>query len=421
MPINLITDQSTGAKIKVVGIGGGGGNALNTMIEEGIEGVEFIAINTDIQALEKNRAEKKIQIGKNITKGLGTGMDDEKAKAAVEESREEIQEALRDSDMIFITAGMGGGTGTGASPYVANIARSMDALVVAIVTKPFNFELKPRITLAENGIEKLKKEVDSLIVIPNQKIVDEIEKKINFTEAFRLADRVLHNATKGISQIITKTGHINVDFADVRTIMKGTGDALIGTGFATGEDRAKRAAQEALTNKMLEYVNIKGAKSVLVNICSNGDATMDEIEEANIYISEKAGDQAKYIFGLVEDPELGDGLMITVIATGFDNSIAKKNAAENEMKESHPAQAQIHIFSKKSSINEIPSDSKLQDLNQPAVQRRGVPLGTDDDLGETYKPEEDKDLMPEDDDFNYKDLILNEDTIKPTFLRRQMD
>ncbi|KAA0207709.1 MAG: cell division protein FtsZ [Ignavibacteriaceae bacterium] len=426
MPITLMANQNAGAKIKVIGVGGAGGNAINTMIAEGIEGVEFIAINTDIQALESNRANQKIQIGRNVTKGLGTGMDREKALKAVEESREEIMHALQDSDMVFITAGMGGGTGTGASAFVANVARSIDALVVGIVTKPFNFEGKPRQTLAEEGIKNLKEEVDSLIVIPNQKIIEEIDKKVTFEEAFKLADRVLYNATKGISQIITKTGHINVDFADVRTIMKGTGDALIGTGFATGEDRAIRAAEDALTNKLLETIDISGSESVLVNICSSGDVTIEEIEKANTYISNKAGENAKYIFGLVNDSELEEGIMITIIATGFKKHAARKEKKEEGLLSTKKGNGQIQIFSNNSGkIYTVPSDQELKNLDIPAIKRRQSDpensLKIDEDFAELKSADDDKDIASDDSDFNYNELKLEEELKRPTFLRRMMD
>ncbi|MEZ4822324.1 MAG: cell division protein FtsZ [Ignavibacteria bacterium] len=238
MAIKLSDNTHNGAKIRVVGVGGGGGNVLNSMLDKGIEGVEFIAVNTDTQALQMNNAEKKIQIGRGITKGLGTGMKDEIGYKAVEESRDEIEEALEGSDMVFVTAGMGGGTGTGGAPAVARIARSMGALVIAIVTKPFTFEGKPRMELANRGLEKLKNEVDSLIIIPNQNILSIISKDLPKNRAFELADRVLYNAARGISKIITDTGEINVDFSDGRTIMEDMGDAMIGTGIAIGENRS---------------------------------------------------------------------------------------------------------------------------------------------------------------------------------------
>ena len=289
MSIQLLPTEHSGAKIRVVGVGGGGGNIVNSMINKGIEGVEFVSINTDAQALEISKAEVKIQIGKNLTKGLGAGMREEIGAKAVEESREEISKSLAGSDMVFITAGMGGGTGTGGAPEVARIAKSHDALVVAIVTRPFKFEGKPKMDLADSGIQRLKEEVDSLIIIPNQKILDIVSDDCGYSQAFALANKVLYNATKGISQIITKAGEINVDFADVRTIMKESGDAIIGTGIAEGEGRAEKAVDEALNNPVLDNIDIKGAKRVLVNICSNINIKMSEINFVNEKIHNVVG------------------------------------------------------------------------------------------------------------------------------------
>ncbi|MCY7361669.1 MAG: cell division protein FtsZ [Ignavibacteria bacterium] len=329
MPIKLAVNNNNGAKIKVIGIGGGGGNVLNSMVDKGIEGVEFISINTDLQALESNKAEIKIQIGRGLTKGLGAGMDEEVGCKAIEESRKEIEDALAGSDMVFITAGMGGGTGTGGAPAVARIAKNLGALVVAIVTKPFHFEGKPRMELALKGLDKLKNEVDSLIAIPNQNITRLISENASYKQSFELADRVLYNATKGISKIITDTGLINVDFADVRTIMKDTGDAMIGTGMAKGEGRADKAANDALVNPVLDEINIEGSKCVLTNICSNGEVSFVEIEKINEIVQNAAGEDAKYIFGLVEDPKMGDEIMVTVIATGFSVKESVKIIEEN--------------------------------------------------------------------------------------------
>ena len=271
MAIKLANNDHKGAKIRVVGVGGGGGNVLNSMVNKGIEGVEFIAVNTDAQALNVNLAEHKVQIGKKLTNGLGTGMNDELGFQAVEESREEIEEVLSGSDLVFVTAGMGGGTGTGGAPAVARIAKSLnkEMVVIAIVTKPFGFEGNPRMELANRGLEKLRNEVDNLIIIPNENILRLVNRDATKNQAFELADRVLYNATNGISKIITETGTINVDFADVRTIMKGMGDTMIGTGVASGENRAERAANDALINPVLDEIKIEGSKCVLTNICSN--------------------------------------------------------------------------------------------------------------------------------------------------------
>ena len=373
MPIRLAINNHTGAKIKVVGVGGGGGNVLNSMVDKGIEGVEFIAVNTDAQALDKNKAEVKIQIGKSLTKGLGTGMDSILGFKAAEESRNEIEEALAGSDMVFITAGLGGGTGTGGAPAVARIAKSLGALVVAIVTLPFNFECKPRMDLALEGLEKLKNEVDSLIAIPNQNITKLISKDASSKQAFELADRVLYNATRGISKIITDTGDINVDFADVRTIMKDTGDAMIGSGIASGDGRAQRAANDALVNPVLDEIHIEGSKCVLTNICSNGNVSFSEIEKINEIIQEAAGEDAKYIFGLVEDPKMSDEIMVTVIATGFSK--------KEEMKVAEPVKRPVggyfDDYKMRGKISVMPSGEELKRLDNPAYERREVNLNED--------------------------------------------
>lgn len=416
MPIKLVTHNHNGAKIRVVGVGGGGGNVLNSMVDKGIEGVEFLAINTDAQALEKNLAEIKIQIGKNLTKGLGTGMDDEIAFKAVEESRNEIEEVLAGSDMVFVTAGMGGGTGTGGTPAIARIARSIGALVVAIVTKPFHFEGKPRMEMAHKGLEKLKNEVDSMIIIPNQNILRLISKDATKRQAFELADRVLYNATKGISKIITETGEINVDFADVRTIMKDMGDAMIGTGVASGDNRAERAANDALVNPVLDEIKIEGSKCILSNICSNGNITMGEIEKINEIIQSASGEDAKYIFGLVEDSKMGEEIMVTVIATGF-NKHARNSFSEN-MDEEVRIKKEDKFFdgySQKGKITTLPGHDDLGKLDRPAYDRREINLN--EDLSETPR----KVKIDVDDDFGFEDLNIDDDFSKPAFLRRQMD
>ncbi len=413
MAIKLVTNNHNGAKIRVVGVGGGGGNVLNSMVDKGIEGVEFMAINTDAQALEKNLAEIKIQIGRSLTKGLGTGMEEELGFKAVEENRAEIEEALAGSDMVFVTAGMGGGTGTGGAPAVARIARSLGALVVVIVTKPFHFEGRPRMELAMRGLEKLKNEVDSMIIIPNQNILRLISKDATQRQAFELADRVLYNATKGISKIITETGEINVDFADVRTIMKDMGDAMIGTGVASGENRADRAANDALVNPVLDEIKIEGSKCVLSNICSNGNITMGEIERINEIIQSAAGEDAKYIFGLVEDTKMGEEIMVTVIATGFNKQ--GKYGVNDEMKEMKKDEKYYSDYSNKGKITTLPSHDDLKKFDKPAYDRREIKLN--EDLSETPK----KVKIEIDDDFGFEDLNIDDDFSKPAFLRRQMD
>lgn len=311
-------DTSRLAKIRVVAVGGGGSNAIRHMIEEGkIDGVEFIAMNTDSQVLLDNPAETKLQIGEKITRGLGVGGDPELGRKAAEESRERIKELLLDSDMVFLTAGMGGGTGTGASPVVAEIAKEAGALTVAIVTRPFAFEGTRRMVAAEDGIEGLRDKVDALIVIPNQRLMDVIDRKMTLVEAFKLADSVLAHGVQGISEIITIPGLINVDFADVRAIMTNAGSALLGIGTGVGENRAQMAARAAVSSPLLE-VSVEGAKGVLFNISGGLDLTMSEVDEAAKIISESAAADANIIFGAAINPKLQDQMRITVIATGFD-------------------------------------------------------------------------------------------------------
>ncbi len=310
--------NTTFAKIKVIGVGGGGGNAVNSMISSNqIQGVEFIAVNTDAQALLSSKAETKVQIGSNFTKGLGSGADPEVGRAAAEESREKLKDLLYDSDMVFITAGMGGGTGTGASSIIAEIAKESGALTVAVVTKPFAFEGIRRMQSAEEGIESLKENVDTLIVIPNQRLMDVIDKKMTLLDAFRLADNVLGQGVQGISDLITVPGLINVDFADVKTIMSDSGSALMGIGQASGENRAAAAARMAISSPLLE-VSIDGAKGILYNIIGGPDMSMSEVSDASTIIASAAAPDANIIFGATIDEQLGSTIKISVIATGFD-------------------------------------------------------------------------------------------------------
>lgn len=315
--------NTTFAKIKVIGIGGGGGNAVNSMISSGqIKGVEFISINTDAQALLTSKAETKLQIGNNFTKGLGSGADPDVGKTAAEESYEKIKELLFDTDMVFITAGMGGGTGTGASPTIAEIAKESGALTVAVVTKPFVFEGVRRMQTAEEGIEALREHVDTLIVIPNQRLMDVVDKKMTLLDAFRLADNVLGQGVQGISDLITSPGLINVDFADVKTIMAESGSALMGIGEASGENRAATAARMAIASPLLE-VSIDGAKGILYNVIGGSDLTMTEVSDASTIIANAADPDANIIFGATILEEMGSKIKISVIATGFDDQHMK--------------------------------------------------------------------------------------------------
>jgi cell division protein FtsZ len=305
------------ARMKVIGVGGAGNNAVNRMIFSNLQGVEFVAVNTDCQALTKSSAGTKIQIGSRITKGLGSGGDPEIGRRAAEEDRDVMGEVVDGADMVFITAGMGGGTGTGASPIVAEIAKGSGALTVAIVTKPFAFEGKRRMKQAEEGISELKRQVDTVIGIPNQKLLQVVQKDTPLLDAFAMADEVLLKATRGISDLITMPGEINLDFADVRTIMSEMGDAIMGTGSASGEDRAKEAASRALRSPLLDDVSIAGAKGLLINVTGGSLMTLSEVSDAANTIYDAAGSDANVIFGTAIDETLSDEIRVTVIATGI--------------------------------------------------------------------------------------------------------
>ena len=316
-PTNLSEQK---AKIVVVGVGGGGGNALNRMIDEGMNSVDFIAINTDAQDLENNNSQIKLQIGKELTKGLGAGANSEIGELAVKENKEIIAKELNKSDMVFITAGMGGGTGTGAAPAIAKISRETNALTIGIVTKPFAFEGPVRKKRALEGIKEMKNNCDTLLVIPNETLLEIASDDTTVTESFKLADSILNQATKGISDLINKPGLINLDYADVKTIMKNMGDAIMGTGIAHGEEKAILAAQEAINSPLLQNASIKGAKGLLVNVSGSQKLTMRELNEASNIIYEEAGEDANVILGCVIDPELNDEIRITVIATGLNEN-----------------------------------------------------------------------------------------------------
>ena len=306
------------AKIKVMGIGGAGGNAINNMIAAKLRGVEFITANTDNQDLERSACSNRIQLGASVTKGLGTGADPERGQLAAEESISDIREAVSGSDMVFIAAGMGGGTGTGASPVVARECRESNALTVAVVTKPFHFEGKKRMSKALEGIEKLKQEVDTLIIIPNERLKCIGEKNSTFKELIVRADEVLLHAVKGISDLIMSSGFINLDFADIKKVMEEMGTAIMGTGRASGEHRAAEAAQQATNSPLLEDISISGAKGLLMNITGPPDITMEEIDEASTYIKGEVDEDAEIFWGVVFDDNMGDEIQVTVIATGID-------------------------------------------------------------------------------------------------------
>jgi cell division protein FtsZ len=318
-------DDVSHAKILVIGVGGGGGNAVNTMISGNLDGVEFVVANTDMQALEANMAPHKVQLGDALTKGLGAGANPEVGRRAAEESMQHIADLISGADMVFVTAGMGGGTGTGAAPVIAQIARDCGALTVGVVTKPFGFEGKKRARQAIEGIERLENSVDTLIVIPNNRLLALVGQSTSMVEAFRKADSVLLNAVQGISDLMTVPGLINVDFADVRTIMSGMGRALMGTGVGTGKRRATEAAETAISSPLLEDVSIDGATGILINITGGPDLTLHEVNEASSLIQQAAHEDANIIFGSVIDPNLSEEVRITVIATGF-SQIGKTQA-----------------------------------------------------------------------------------------------
>ncbi len=377
-----------GAKIKIVGVGGGGGNAVNSMIDRGLSGCEFLVVNTDMQALAKNLSPVRVQVGKQLTRGLGAGANPTMGHEAVLEDREELAQILSNTDMVFVTAGMGGGTGTGGAPVVAEIARSLGALVVGIVTRPFDWEGKRRKDQAELGIKELKEHVDTLIVVPNQKLLSIIDKRTGFKEAFQKVDDVLYNATRGIAEIITGHGLVNVDFADVRTVMQNMGDALMGTGIASGEYRATEAAQNAISSPLLEGISIAGSEGVLINIAASSDLTMMEVDESVKIVHEAVGADANIIFGVVLDDTLSDSMMVTVIATGFNKSKevrqpqpqqrASQAAPVQQQQQSAPAQQQPVARPYTNPTRETMADNvpvgleELEKYNEPAYLRRGA-------------------------------------------------
>ena len=379
-----IVDTENQAKMRVVGVGGAGGNAVDRMIEAGLQGVEFITINTDTQDLERSQASRRIQIGQNVTKGLGAGANPEVGFRAIEEDRDQVTEALAGSDMVFVTAGMGGGTGTGAAPVVAEIAREAGALTVGVVSKPFMMEGLPRMRNADAGIQELKGTVDTLIVIPNQRLLAVSSRETTLREAFRMADDVLLQATRGISDLITIPGEVNLDFNDVRTVMLEGGDALMGTAHAVGEHRAAEAAQKAIKSPLLEDLSIDGAKGVLVNISAGSDLKLLEVNEAVTVISEEVGSEANIIWGTVLDDNLGDELRVTVIATGFSKTDAPRSTGLVETARQ-------------------PS-SRNRDRNIPAFMRK---TGNGE---EEKKPQEEVDMQE----------VSLDDLEYPTFLRRQI-
>jgi len=401
------------AKICVIGVGGGGGNAVNNMIEKGIGGVDFWVINTDSQALTANLAPSKIQAGSMLTKGLGAGAIPSVGAEAIEENRADIENALQGFDMVFITAGMGGGTGTGGVPIVAQIAKELGILSVAIVTKPFECEGKRRMAVSENGIERLKEEIDTLIIIPNERLLDLSEATTTLVEAFEKADEVLYNATRGISDLITVHGLINLDFADVRTTMTNGGTALMGASTASGENRAERAATEALSSPLLDGLSIHGAKNVLVNITAGKSLGIREATTATGIIQKEAGDDVEVIFGTVIDESMAGDLRITVIATGFDTHKKLDGAARRK---SLPLHADIPIAGYKGEEN-------LKQLDIPAYRRRSATVSAEPVDGADSEGEETHEGIRRlnSDEIQSSERILKGDTDVPAFLRKMMD
>jgi len=434
---NFAADFIGYANIKVVGVGGAGGNAINRMIESELQGVEFIAINTDAQVLDQNKAEKRVQIGTALTGGLGAGANPDIGRRAMEESRQDVTEAIGQPNLVFITAGMGGGTGTGAAPVVAQIAREAGALTVAIVTRPFRFEGRNRIKQATTGLEELKKNVDTLITIPNERLLEIVDKRTTLTQAFATADEVLHQATKGISDLITVPGLINCDFADVRTVMLSMGDALMGTGFGQGDEKAITAAQEAISSPLLENVSISGAKGVLINVTGGDDMTLFDVNTATSLIYEEAGADANIIFGAVIDPSMHEQMRVTVIATGFGGpEVAKPVIEEKKPQVAGKPASPISMFSdeetqrpaaarpEKPAVEETPPEplapAEAIRLQQPEMPR-SANLTPDDEYhavesrsgnGNGHHGEPGNSRMP---------LFTEEDLNVPAYLRRLND
>jgi len=390
----LMDTHSQNAVIKVIGVGGGGGNAVNHMVESSIEGVDFICANTDAQALKHSNVKTILQLGAGITKGLGAGADPEVGKSSAMEDKDRIQDALEGADMVFITAGMGGGTGTGAAPVVAEVARELGILTVAVVTKPFPFEGTKRMKVAANGIAELSRNVDSLITIPNEKLLAVLGKEMSLLNAFKAANDVLLNATQGIAELITRPGLINVDFADVKTVMSEMGQAMMGTGAASGENRAREAAEAAINSPLLEDIDLAGAKGILVNITAGMSLSIGEFDEVGNTVRDFADDEATVVVGTVIDPDLNDELRVTVVATGLGE--ARRAQAAKPSGDETP----IHLVAKGHPESVVPDYSGM---DRPAIYRKGhgsaAVAAQADPSGET--------------DLDYLDI--------PAFLRRQAD
>ncbi len=368
MTFELMDAYSQNAVIKVIGVGGGGGNAVGHMVNGGIEGVDFICANTDAQALKNTPSKVVLQLGCNITKGLGAGANPEVGKQAAMEDRDRIEEVIRGSDMLFITCGMGGGTGTGAAPIVAQVARDLGILTVAVVTKPFPFEGKKRMRIALEGIDELSKSVDSLITIPNEKLLTVLGKQVTLPDAFKAANDVLMNAVQGIAELITRPGLINVDFADVRTVMSEMGMAMMGSGVASGPDRAREAAEAAIHSPLLEDINLAGARGILVNVTAGNDLEIGEFEEVGNAVGEFAAEDATVVVGTVIDPNMSGELRVTVVATGLGGPVAARRPTTE-------AKPEMKVI--KRAVND---DVNYEEFDRPTVIRqkgRGTEAGPD--------------------------------------------
>jgi cell division protein FtsZ len=383
------------ARMKVVGVGGGGGNAVNRMIEEHLEGVEFISVNTDSQALLNSKSDVKIQIGKKLTRGLGAGARPEIGKQAIEENRDEVSRVLAGADMVFVTCGMGGGTGTGGAPVICELAREAGALTVGIVTKPFLFEGRKRMRQADAGIAEMRRNVDTMIVVPNERLLAVVGKGIPFQDALKKADEVLLHATQGISSLISVTGLVNVDFADVRTVMQNGGSALMGTGIGRGDNRSIEAAQQAIASPLLDNISIAGATGVLVNITGGADLTLGEVHQINEIIHDAVGDEAEIIFGAVHEPAMQGEIRVTVIATGFDRAV---QGAMGTIQEQPP------VLAKSSPVIPFPG-------NRPVRTGTVARPSLNPDAARPRQPGGERSSGSQD----LSDMEI------PTFIRRQMD
>ncbi len=408
MAFTIVSNEicNSGAKIKVIGVGGAGGNAVNNMVDANLQGVHFIAANTDSQALEVSKAPNRIQLGRELTEGLGAGASPEKGREAAMESYEELKNALADSHMVFVTAGCGGGTGTGAAPVIAEICKELGALTVAVVSKPFGFEGKKRMAMADAGIEELKEVADTVITIPNNRLLGLAPRNARMVDMFKKADEILLHSVKGITDLIMMPGLVNLDFADIKTTMSKAGMAIMGIGMATGENRAVEAANKAISHPLLEDISITGASGVLMNITSSSDLTMDEMNDASERIYQEVGEDADIIWGTVIDDAVGDELRVTVIATGIGGSTPKERldfdlkTRTKEIKE------------------EVATTGKVRPLTQADIERISR---RKEEAASPEKPLEDQ-RSPDGRRINFKGLVDDQEDLEiPTFLRRGAD